>query len=57
MHNPRVGAIGGGQLARMMGDAAAAAKVEFSVLAEAAGSSAQEFASTVGDYNQLSVVE
>ncbi len=57
MHNPRVGAIGGGQLARMMGDAAAAAKVEFSVLAEVAGSSAQAFASTVGDYNQLSVVE
>ena len=57
MHNPRVGAIGGGQLARMMGDAAAAVKVEFSVLAEAAGSSAQAFASTVGDYNQLSVVE
>ena len=57
MHNPRVGAIGGGQLARMMGDAAAAAQVEFSVLAEAAGSSAQAFASTVGDYNQLSVVE
>ena len=57
MHNPRVGAIGGGQLARMMGDAAAATKVEFSVLAEAAGSSAQAFASSVGDYNQLSVVE
>jgi 5-(carboxyamino)imidazole ribonucleotide synthase len=56
MQNPSVGAIGGGQLARMMGDAAAAAKVEFSVLAEAAGSSAQEFASTIGDYNQLSVV-
>ncbi len=57
MHNPRVGAIGGGQLARMMGDAAAAAKVEFSVLAEVAESSAKAFASTVGDYNQLSVVE
>jgi 5-(carboxyamino)imidazole ribonucleotide synthase len=57
MQNPSVGAIGGGQLARMMGDAAAAAKVEFSVLAEAAGSSAQQFASTIGDYNQLSVVE
>ena len=57
MHNPRVGAIGGGQLARMMGDAAAATKVEFSVLAEVAESSAQAFASTVGDYNQLSVVE
>lgn len=57
MQNPRVGAIGGGQLARMMGDAAATAKVEFSVLAEAVGSSAQEFASTIGDYNQFSVVE
>lgn len=57
MQNPRVGAIGGGQLARMMGDAAPVAKVEFSVLAEAAGSSAQAFASTIGDYNQLSVVE
>lgn len=57
MQNLSVGAIGGGQLARMMGDAAAAAKVEFSVLAEAAESSAQEFASTIGDYNQLSVVE
>ena len=57
MQNPSVGAIGGGQLARMMGDAAAAAKVEFSVLAEAEGSSAQAFASTTGDYNQLSVVE
>ena len=57
MQNPSVGAIGGGQLARMMGDAAPVAKVEFSVLAEAAGSSAQAFASTIGDYNQLSVVE
>jgi len=57
MHNPRVGAIGGGQLARMMGDAAAAAGVEFSVLAESEGSSANAFANTVGDYNQLAVVE
>jgi len=57
MHNPRVGAIGGGQLARMMGDAAAAAGVEFSVLAESKGSSAHAFANTVGDYNQLAVVE
>ena len=57
MHNPRVGAIGGGQLARMMGDAAAAAGVEFSVLAESEGSSAHAFANTVGDYNQLAVVE
>jgi 5-(carboxyamino)imidazole ribonucleotide synthase len=57
MQNPSVGAIGGGQLARMMGDAAAAAKVEFVVLAEVEKSSAQAFASTIGDYNQLSVVE
>ena len=57
MRNPRVGAIGGGQLARMMGDAAAAAGVEFSVLAESEGSSAHAFANTVGDYNQLAVVE
>jgi 5-(carboxyamino)imidazole ribonucleotide synthase len=57
MHNPSVGAIGGGQLARMMGDAAAAAEVEFAVLAEVEESSAQAFASTIGDYNQLSVVE
>jgi 5-(carboxyamino)imidazole ribonucleotide synthase len=41
----------------MMGDAAAAAKVEFAVLAEVEKSSAQAFASTIGDYNQLSVVE
>ncbi len=57
MSNPRVGAIGGGQLARMMGDASGAAGVDFAVLAEAQGSSAQAFASTVGDYNLLSVVE
>jgi 5-(carboxyamino)imidazole ribonucleotide synthase len=57
MHNPSVGAIGGGQLARMMGDAAAAAEVEFAVLAEVEESSAQAFATTIGDYNQLSVVE
>ena len=57
MQNPSVGAIGGGQLARMMGDAAAAAKVEFAVLAEVEKSSAQAFASTIGDYSQLSVVE
>ncbi len=57
MSNPRVGAIGGGQLARMMGDASRAAGVDFAVLAEAQGSSAQAFASTVGDYNLLSVVE
>lgn len=57
MSKARVGAIGGGQLARMMGEAAANATVDFSVLAEAEGSSAQAFASLVGDYNQLSVVE
>jgi 5-(carboxyamino)imidazole ribonucleotide synthase len=41
----------------MMGDAAAAAGVEFSVLAESEESSAHAFANTVGDYNQLAVVE
>lgn len=57
MNNARVGAIGGGQLARMMGDAAAIAGVDFAVLAEVDGSSAQAFATLIGDYNQLSVVE
>ena len=57
MSNLRVGAIGGGQLARMMADAAEAAGVDFSVLAEVTGSSAQAAASQIGDYNQLEVVE
>jgi 5-(carboxyamino)imidazole ribonucleotide synthase len=57
MNKVRVGAIGGGQLARMMADAAELAGVEFTVLAEAEGSSAQAAASQVGDYNQPQVVE
>lgn len=57
MNNVRVGAIGGGQLARMMADAAEQAGVDFAVLAEATGSSAQSAASQIGDYNQLDVVE
>jgi 5-(carboxyamino)imidazole ribonucleotide synthase len=57
MNTVRVGAIGGGQLARMMGDAAAQAGVDFTVLAEAEGSSARAATSMVGDYNQLAVVE
>lgn len=56
MNNPRVGAIGGGQLARMMADAAKLAGVEFSVLAETADSSAAAAVSMAGDYNLLSVV-
>ena len=57
MNKPRVGAIGGGQLARMMADAADLAGVEFTVLAEAEGSSAKAAASQIGDYNQPQVVE
>ena len=56
MNTPRIGAIGGGQLARMMADAANGAGVDFSVLAEAEGSSARAAASMVGDYTQLNVV-
>lgn len=56
MSTPRVGAIGGGQLARMMADAAALAGVDFTVLAEAEGSSAKAAASQVGDYNQHEIV-
>jgi len=53
----RVGAIGGGQLARMMADAADLAGVDFTVLAEVSGSSAHAATSQIGDYNQLDVVE
>jgi len=56
MNTPRIGAIGGGQLARMMAHAANAAGVDFRVLAEAEGSSARAAASMVGDYTQLNVV-
>ena len=53
---PRVGVIGGGQLARMMTPPAINLGLEIKVLAEAEGSSAQLAATMVGDYNQLEVV-
>ncbi len=56
MKTPRIGAIGGGQLARMMTPPAIHLGIEFKVLAESEGSSAAMAASQVGDYNQLEVV-
>jgi len=53
---PRVGVIGGGQLARMMTPPALNLGLEIKVLAEAEGSSAQLASTMVGDYNQLEVV-
>jgi 5-(carboxyamino)imidazole ribonucleotide synthase len=53
---PRVGVIGGGQLARMMTPPAINLGLEIKVLAEAEGSSAQLASTMVGDYNQLDVV-
>jgi len=53
---PRVGVIGGGQLARMMTPPAINLGLEIKVLAEAEGSSAQLASTMVGDYNQLAVV-
>jgi len=53
---PRVGVIGGGQLARMMTPPAINLGLEIKVLAEAEGSSAQLASTMVGDYNQLEVV-
>lgn len=55
-HSPRVGVIGGGQLARMMTPPAINLGIQIKVLAEAEGSSAQLATSMVGDYNQLDVV-
>jgi 5-(carboxyamino)imidazole ribonucleotide synthase len=57
MTTPRVGVIGGGQLARMMIVPAINLGLEIKVLAEADGSSAALAASQVGDYTQLSVVQ
>lgn len=57
MSQVRVGAIGGGQLARMMADASLSAGVRLSVLAEAEHSSAQAAVSQVGDYNRVEVVD
>lgn len=55
-HTPRVGVIGGGQLARMMTPPAINLGLEIKVLAEAAGSSAGLATTQVGDYTQLDVV-
>ena len=57
MKTPRVGAIGGGQLARMMTPAAIHLGLDFKVLAEAEGTSAALAASMVGDYNQIETVQ
>ena len=54
---PRVGVIGGGQLARMMTPPAINLGLELKVLAETAGSSAAMATTQVGDYNQLEVVK
>lgn len=55
-HTPRVGVIGGGQLARMMTPPAINLGLELKVLAEAENSSAALATTQVGDYNQLDVV-
>ncbi|GAA4285109.1 5-(carboxyamino)imidazole ribonucleotide synthase [Brevibacterium daeguense] len=59
MSFPRIGVIGGGQLARMMAPAAEALGVGFHVLAETADSSAAQVAGevTVGDYTDLATLE
>ena len=53
---PRVGVIGGGQLARMMTPPALNLGLEIKVLAETKDSSAALATTMVGDYNQLEVV-
>lgn len=53
---PRIGVIGGGQLARMMTAPAINLGLEIKVLAEAADSSAKLATSQIGDYNLLEVV-
>lgn len=57
MKTPRIGAIGGGQLARMMTPPAIHLGLDFKVLAETEGSSAGYAVSMVGDYNQLETVQ
>lgn len=52
----RIGAIGGGQLARMMSVPATSLGLDFKVLAEAENSSAALSATMVGDYTELDVV-
>lgn len=56
MTNTSVGAIGGGQLARMMIPAAVHLGLELKVLAESPGSSAALAATQVGDYNDTATV-
>ncbi|MEY4000796.1 MAG: hypothetical protein RLZZ626_1151 [Actinomycetota bacterium] len=56
MSKPRVGVIGGGQLARMMVPPALHMGLDIKVLAEAADSSAAIAATQVGDYTQLDEV-
>ena len=56
MSKPRVGVIGGGQLARMMVPPALHMGLDIKVLAEAADSSASLAATKVGDYTQLDEV-
>jgi 5-(carboxyamino)imidazole ribonucleotide synthase len=55
-HTPRIGVIGGGQLARMMTPPAINLGLKIKVLAEADGSSADLATTMVGDYNKLEVV-
>lgn len=54
---PRVGVIGGGQLARMMMVPATELGIDLKVLAEAEGSPAALAASVVGDYTDLATVK
>ncbi len=56
MKTPRIGVIGGGQLARMMITPAQQLGLEIKVLAETADSSAQAAATQIGDYTKLDVV-
>ena len=56
-HPPRVGVIGGGQLARMMITPATELGLQLKVLAEAENSPAALAASVVGDYTDLATVE
>ncbi|MEN9749898.1 MAG: hypothetical protein RL149_976, partial [Actinomycetota bacterium] len=56
MKTPRIGVIGGGQLARMMTPPAIHLGLQVSVLAEAEGSPAALAATQIGDYNRLEVV-
>lgn len=56
MKTPRIGVIGGGQLARMMTPPAIHLGLQLAVLAEAEGSPAALATTQVGDYNQVEVV-